>query len=53
MPFFCEPSVIIPDWCWAMIEDYYLINNYNIPLSRDLDSADALIIDSFLTIENK
>ena len=53
LPFFCEPSIVIPDWCWNMIEDYYLIKNYNIPLSRDLASADVWIIDSFLIIENE
>ena len=36
-----------------MIEDYHLAKNYNIPLSKDLGSADTWITDSFLIIEDE
>ena len=53
LPFFCEPSNIISDWCWQMIEDYHLVNSYNIPLGNNLDDIDCWIADCFLAIENE
>ena len=53
MPFFCEPIDIIPRWCWNMIEDYYLVKNYNVPLAKELNSIDVWTADSFLIIENE
>ena len=51
MPFFCEPSELISDWCWEMIEDYHIMKNYNIPLSNNLDSINAWRLDCFKIIE--
>ena len=53
MPFFCEPSLFLPNWCWEMIEDYHLTKAYNIPLSSSLEDANAWICDCFLTIEDE
>ena len=53
LPFFCEPSNIISDWCWQMIEDYHLVNSYNIPLGNNLDDIDCWRTDCFLAIENE
>ena len=53
IPFFCEPTVIIPDWCWQMIEDYHLVKSYNIPLAKDLNSSSVWVTDSFLIIEDE
>jgi len=53
IPFFCEPLDIIPKWCWDMIEDFYLVRNYNVPLASKLDEIDAWTSDNFLIIENE
>ena len=53
MSFFCEPFNIILQWCWDMIEDYYLVKNYSVPLASDLNSIDVWTADSFLIIENE
>lgn len=53
MPFFCEPLNIIPQWCWDMIEDFYLVKNYNVPLASELNSVDVFTTDCFLIIENE
>jgi len=51
MPFFCEPSDFISDWCWEMISDYQITKNYNVPLAKDLDSVEVWKIDCFNIIE--
>ena len=48
-----DPSKIIPDWCWDMISDYFSVKKYNIPISKDLDSADSWMMDCFAIIENE
>jgi len=53
LPFFCNPSDVIPDWCYQMIEDYHLVKTYNIPLATDLDNLSAWRSDCFLTIESE
>ena len=53
LPFFAEPHEIIPDWCWTMIEDYFLAKNYNIPLAKDLESVNAWISDCFMIIDQE
>jgi hypothetical protein len=53
MPFFCNPVSFIPDWCWEMIEDYQIIKEYNIPLARDLESANVWQLDCFSIIKNE
>tara|TARA_R100000655_G_C2990210_1_gene193013 strand:+ start:230 stop:430 length:201 start_codon:yes stop_codon:yes gene_type:complete len=53
MPFFCEPSEIISDWCWEMIEDYNIVKNYKVPLADNLDSVDMWRLDCFKIIESE
>ena len=53
LPFFCNPSDIIPDWCYQMIEDYHLVKTYNIPLATDLDNLSVWRSDCFLAIESE
>jgi len=36
-----------------MIEDFYLVRNYNVPLASKLDEIDAWTSDNFLIIENE
>lgn len=47
LPLFCNPTWVIPEWCWQMIEDYHYCTNYNLPIARDLDSASAWVLDCF------
>jgi len=53
LPFFCNPSDVIPEWCYQMIEDYHLVTTYNIPLATDLDNLNVWRSDCFLAIENE
>lgn len=53
MPFFCDPAFIIKDWCLFMIDDYTVSKNYNIPIAKDLNKADAFTIDCFKVIEQE
>tara|TARA_Y100000356_G_C11146786_1_gene228433 strand:- start:224 stop:622 length:399 start_codon:yes stop_codon:yes gene_type:complete len=53
LPFFCDPSFIISQWCWDMITDYFSVKKFNIPLSKDLDSLDPWMLDCFSIIENE
>tara|TARA_R100001163_G_scaffold40763_1_gene30866 strand:- start:6825 stop:7223 length:399 start_codon:yes stop_codon:yes gene_type:complete len=53
MPFFCNPSFIISDWCWQMIADYFSIKKFNIPLANNLDSVDAWTLDCFNIIDDE
>ena len=53
IPFFCNPSIILSEWCWEMINDYYLVTKYNIPLGEDLDSIIVWRADWFSVIESE
>ena len=53
MPFFCNPILFIPDWCWEMINDYQTVKEYNIPLAKDLESVNIWQLDCFNIIKNE
>ena len=53
MPFFCDPSQFISDWCWDMISDYHMVKKFHIPLARDLQSANPWELDCFAIIEDE
>lgn len=53
LPFFCNPDEQIPEWCWNMIDDYYTITEYNIPISKTLDDANAWMLDCFSVIKDE
>jgi|TARA_B100000073_G_scaffold339533_1_gene338077 hypothetical protein len=53
LPFFCNPDEQIPNWCWQMIDDYYVVTEYNIPLSNTLDDANAWVLDCFNIIKDE
>ena len=50
---FCNPYLLIPEWCWEMLEDYNACKKYNIPLAKSLDEAPAWKLDCFDIIENE
>tara|TARA_R110000744_G_C19240613_1_gene549208 strand:+ start:300 stop:698 length:399 start_codon:yes stop_codon:yes gene_type:complete len=53
MPFFCNPTEYISNWCWEMIEDYHLVKEYNIPLASKLDDLNVWQSDCFLALESE
>lgn len=53
LPFFCNPSDVIPDWCWQMIEDYHLVKTYNIPLATSLEDVNVWQSDCFVALESE
>ena len=53
MPFFCNPSEFIPEWCWDMINDFRMCKDFNIPLAKDLDSLNVWVMDSFNIIKQE
>ena len=36
-----------------MLQEYHYVKNYNIPLGKDLDSADAFKLNCFDIIQNE
>jgi len=53
LPLFCNPSDVIPDWCWEMIQDYYTTTEYNIPLANSLDDVNSWMLDCFNIIKEE
>ena len=53
LPMFTNPSKITEGWMRNMITDYNLVKRFNVPLSGNLDTIDAHIIDCFIIIENE
>ncbi len=53
MPFFCDASFVIKDWCIQMIDDYTVAKSFNIPVAKNLDDADAWRIDCFKVVEQE
>ena len=53
MPLFCDPFFIIPEWCWAMIDDYQTVKNFNIPLANNLDDVNMWTLDCFKVIQDE
>ena len=53
LPFFCNPEEQIHGWCWQMIDDYYVSTEYNIPLAKTLDKANAWTLDCFSVIKDE
>lgn len=53
LPLFCNPDEYISEWCYEMIQDYHLVNHYNIPMSESLDLVDVFRLDCFMVIEDE
>jgi len=53
LPFFCNPSEQISDWCWDMIEDYKITTQYNVPIGVDVGEVNSWILDCFNVIEEE
>ncbi|QDP50195.1 MAG: hypothetical protein Tp1102DCM295711_38 [Prokaryotic dsDNA virus sp.] len=53
LPLFCNPSVLIPNWCWEMINDYQSVKKFHIPIAKSLDSANAWQLDCFNIIDQE
>ena len=53
LPLFCNPDEYIFEWCYEMIQDYHLVNHYNIPMSDSLENVDAFRLDCFTVIEDE
>ena len=53
MTFFTNPSLVIYNWCWEMIQDYKLVTKYNIPLGASLESLSVFKVDCFSIIEHE
>lgn len=52
VPLFADPNLLIPEWCWDMIEDYNLVKKFNVSLGN-LDDISAWRTDCFNVIENE
>ena len=53
LPFFCNPGEYISEWCYEMIQDFHLVNHYNIPMSENLDNVNVFRLDCFSVIEDE
>ena len=52
IPLFADPNLLIPEWCWDMLEDYNLVKKFNVSLGT-LDELPAWRTDCFALIENE
>ena len=50
---FCDPQLLIPYWCWDLLDDYHCCKRYNIPLANNLDEAPSWTLDCFDIIEEE
>lgn len=48
--FFCNPKFFFDPYIEQYIQEYFLTTKFNIPLSKDLSSADARTLDIFRVI---
>ena len=53
LPFFCNVSEVVSDWCWQVITDYFSVTKFNVPLAKDLDHMDVWMMDCFTVIDNE
>jgi hypothetical protein len=53
LPLFANPFYIIQDKFYQLINEYYYITDYNIPLGRTLDETDAHKLSMFNIIKNE
>lgn len=44
---------ILETWMFDVIKEYHYVKDYNIPVSKDLDSADAFRLDCFDIIQSE
>lgn len=47
IPGICRSELLFDPWAVEMINDYMYSTNYNLPIARSLDEADAIKLDCF------
>ena len=52
-PHYCFHNYIVEDWMFEMVEEYAYTQAFNIPMSRDLDSADSFRLNCFAIIRRE
>ena len=53
IPLFANPSYILSNDYYHTINEYYYVTEYNIPLAKSLDEADAVKLESFNIVKNE
>ena len=53
IPLFANPVYLLSDYYTNLINEYFYITEYNIPLAKNLDDADALKLEYFTIIKNE
>ncbi len=53
LPFFCNYNFLVKSWHIDMINDYYLVKEFNVPIGSNLDSLNAWKTDCFILIKNE
>tara|TARA_R110002012_G_scaffold82791_3_gene208952 strand:+ start:375 stop:572 length:198 start_codon:yes stop_codon:yes gene_type:complete len=53
MPFFSNADALLRPWHIDVINDYFLVKKFNVPLGKDLDSLNAFKTDCFIVIDNE
>ena len=53
LPFFCDYNFLVKSWHIEMINDYYLVKDFNVPIGNNLDSLNAWKTDCFILIKNE
>lgn len=53
LPFFTNADTLLRDWHIDMINDYFIVKKFNVPLGSDLENLNAFRTDCFILIENE
>ena len=53
IPLFANPIYILSDYFTNIINEYYYVTEYHIPLAENLDNADAVRLECFNIIKNE
>ena len=53
IPLFANPIYVLSNHYINLINEYYYVTEYHIPLAKNLDDADAVKLESFTIIRNE
>jgi len=53
VPLFANPQYLLDEYNFNLINEYYYVKEYNIPLGKTLNETDAIKLDHFTIIKNE
>jgi len=53
IPFFANANKVIQPWHNDVINEYMIHDRFNVPIGKNLDDIDAILLDYFIIISNE